>query len=83
MKTNFSVWSHIFDAKTGYPASSGLISVTVVAGSGLLSDALSTACFILGEEKGKALIEKYNAGAVFVDEDMNITRVGEIEFEEQ
>lgn len=76
-------YHHIFDARTGYPASSGLISVTVVAESGFLSDALSTACFILGEEKGKALLEKYNASGVFVSEDMNITTVGEIDFEIQ
>ncbi len=76
-------YHHIFDARTGKPASSGLISVTVVADSGILSDALSTACFIVGEEKGKALIEKYGASAIFVDEKMNITTVGEIDFEKQ
>ena len=76
-------YHHIFDARTGMPASSGLISVTVVAESGILSDALSTACFIVGAEKGKALIEKYSASAIFVDEEMNITTVGEIDFEKQ
>ncbi len=76
-------YHHIFDARTGMPAASGLVSVTVVAESGILSDALSTACFIVGEEKGKSLIEKYGASAVFVDEEMNITTVGEIDFEKQ
>lgn len=76
-------YHHIFDARTGMPASSGLISVTVVADSGILSDALSTACFILGEEKGRELIEKYGASAIFVDGEMNITTVGEIDFEKQ
>ncbi len=76
-------YHHIFDARTGMPASSGLVSVTVVAESGLLSDALSTACFIVGAENGTALLEKYGASAIFVDEEMNITTVGEIDFEKQ
>lgn len=76
-------YHHIFDARTGMPASSGLVSVTVVAESGILSDALSTACFIVGAEKGKDLIKKYGASAIFVDEEMNITTVGEIDFEKQ
>ena len=74
-------YHHILDARTGYPACSGLISVTVICDSGFLSDALSTACFILGEEKGAQLLREYNASAIFVDEDMNITTVGEPDFE--
>lgn len=76
-------YHHIFDARTGMPADSGLISVTVVADSGILSDALSTACFIVGAQKGTELIEKYGASAIFVDEEMNVTTVGEISFEKQ
>ena len=74
-------YHHILDATTGYPAETDVISVTVVCDSGILSDALSTACFILGEEESKPLLEKYNASAVFVDKDMNISAVGEIDFE--
>ncbi|MBE6785771.1 MAG: FAD:protein FMN transferase [Ruminococcaceae bacterium] len=76
-------YHHILDARTGYPASSGLISVTVICDSGFLSDALSTACFILGREKSLELLEKYNASAIFVDEEMNVTTVGEAEFEKR
>lgn len=74
-------YHHILDANTGYPAESGLISVTVVCDGGTLADALSTACFILGEEKSKALLDEYSAAAVFVDENLNVTTYGDIDFE--
>lgn len=74
-------YHHILNAKTGYPSDSELISVTVVCDSGLLSDALSTTCFILGREESLSLLEKYNASAVFVDSEMNVSVVGEIDFE--
>lgn len=74
-------YHHILDGNTGYPSDSGLISVTVVAESGILSDALSTACLVLGEEKAEELLRQYGASGVLVDENMNITVVGDIDFE--
>ncbi len=60
---------HILDPATGYPARSGLCSVTIVCGSGLLADALSTACFVLGSEQGLDLAKSYGAEALLVEED--------------
>ena len=66
-EANGITYHHILDPETGYPADSGLVSVTVVSDSGASSDALSTACFVLGYEKSLPLLEHYNAQAVFID----------------
>lgn len=65
-------YHHILDPQTGYPAESGLSAVTVVSGSGVLSDALSTACFVLGVEKGAALLQEYSAEGVFITHDKQL-----------
>ena len=66
-------YHHILDPSTGYPADSGLISVTIVSDSGLLSDGLSTACFVLGKEKGEKLLESYGAEGIFIDQNKKVT----------
>ena len=61
-------YHHILDPRTGYPAESNVTSVTVVADSGTISDALSTACFILGySDESLALLKEYNAEAIFIN----------------
>lgn len=63
-------YSHIFDPRTGRPVRNTLLSVTVVAPTGLASDALSTAAFVLGPERGMDLVEQTGtAGAIFLQED--------------
>lgn len=59
-------YHHILDPATGYPVQNGILSVTILAQSSMLADALSTACFVLGVEKGKALAADYGAEALFV-----------------
>ncbi|MBN2830656.1 MAG: FAD:protein FMN transferase [Candidatus Omnitrophica bacterium] len=51
-------YGHIFDPKTGSPKETDILSVTVIAFDSLTADALSTAIFALGKEKGELLISK-------------------------
>ena len=79
---NGNRYHHIFDPKTGYPVENELMSVTVIAQQGIISDALSTACFVLGIEKSLPLLEKYNAHAIFITKDKEfITTYGNLEKE--
>lgn len=66
-------YHHILDPHTGYPIQNGVLSVSILAKSSLLADALSTACFALGVEAGLALAASYGAEAFFVLEDGNTT----------
>lgn len=67
IEINNKRYHHIIDPKTGYPAESGVRSVTILTKDGLLSDALSTASFVLGVEEGSKLAEAFDAEALFID----------------
>ena len=69
-------YHHILDARTGYPADSGVISATVVAEDGMIADAFATAVVVLGAEKGAALLERYGLKGAFVTQSKKVVTVG-------
>lgn len=67
------IYHHILDSKTGYPIWNNLSEVTILSNSSTDGDALSTACFALGLEKGMALIESLEEiEAIFVETDYTL-----------
>lgn len=65
-------YCHIIDPHTGYPADTGLMSVTIIAASSTEADGMSKA-FVLGLEKGMELVKRYGkAEAIFITNDKKI-----------
>ena len=62
-------YHHIFDPQTGMPAR-GMISATILTTEAMEADALSTAVFVMGPEKGLAWVDAMeNVEAMLVLED--------------
>lgn len=85
-------YHHIIDPATGYPADSGLHSVTVAASCGVnlpgtMCDAFSTALFVMGEEKALAFREGWNSvpsntpfDLILITEDGRVVVTGNLDF---
>ena len=64
---------HILNPRTGYPANSGLISVSIVAEKSLVADALSTIVFVAGLEKGLECLRNFpQTEAILVDTELQV-----------
>jgi len=55
------LYHHILDTGTGYPVESDLGSVSIISGDSFIADALSTAFFAMGIERGMDLVESFES----------------------
>ena len=67
-------YHHVFDPETGYPADTGLRSVTVVMdyADGGLADGYSTALFVMGLDEGLDFCAAHGLSAVFITDDKTV-----------
>ena len=66
-------YHHILDRATGWPVQNGLASVTIIADSSAMADAMSTACFVLGRDMGMSFAEEMGVQAVFIGTDGKVS----------
>lgn len=59
------VYAHIIDPRTGYPAESNIVSVTVAGPTCTDADALATALMVLNLEEGRNLVESLDGFEAF------------------
>lgn len=78
---NGKTYHHILDPETGYPAESGVKSVTIVSDDGTLADALSTSLFVMGKEKALDYWREHKNefDTVLVEDNGDITITGGLE----
>ena len=69
---NGKTYHHIIDPATGYPADSGLRGVTVIDPCSTKADALTTALFVMGLDKGMKFCEENKIAAVFITADKQV-----------
>ncbi len=63
------IYHHIIDPSTGKNPENGVRSVTVIAKDGTMADALSTALYVMGKDKGIETAETLGVKAIFYTDD--------------
>jgi thiamine biosynthesis lipoprotein len=66
---------HLIDPRTGEPATSGLASVTVIAGDAWRAEVLAKAAFVAGLDEGRRIVEASGATGLLVSDDGEVVEL--------
>jgi len=73
LEVDGNIYHHILDTTTGYPVETTLTSASIITHESFIADALSTAIYSEGIEKGLDLINAIDTvDAIFIDDQRNI-----------
>ncbi len=73
-----TIYHHIIDATSGYPANNGLASVTIFTDSGTAADTYSTMVFLMGLDDGYEYVQSLDGvDAIFITQDKKIYQTRE------
>ena len=79
VRFNGTLYTHIIDPRTGYPAT-GILSATIFTATAELADALATSIFVMGVETGLDFVNQLNGvECIIVDKDNKIITSKNIE----
>ena len=82
-KKGDTLYHHILDTATGYPADTDLLSASVIGDTSADCDALSTLCILYGLDDARKLInETPGFEAVFIDKNYNLHITGGLKNED-
>jgi thiamine biosynthesis lipoprotein len=71
---------HLIDPRTGKPAASDLVQVTIVAASAELAEVLAKTVLVLGARDGGAFLSRFDdVAAILVGTDGDVRRIGDLE----
>ncbi len=73
-------YHHLLSPQTGMPVQNELASVTIVCERSVDADALSTACFVLGETRARELLATVGAEALFVRRDGTLSATAGLQY---
>lgn len=70
---NGKLYHHILDPKTGYPSENNLLSVSIISKNSFDADALSTAIYVMGLERGMKFIEEMeDVDVMFITNNLDV-----------